>query len=175
MDWQFYCGKFCKSGRNSQAVPCRGRKANAICTVAYGAPSHGSDSSNFGRISGCPVASGSSGCSLRAPGTQVTGDQIWSGYRRRSIELPVGRSVPPRLSRQRPKGCRPGIGVRTRARPSRHPHICGIHRCYFGDTVRQVSRSRSARRGTICVVRKIWIAILEGDRRAPAGLHLRRN
>ena len=65
--------------------------------------------------------------------------------------------------------------VRTRPRPSRHPHICGIHRCYFGDTVRQVSRSRSARRGTICVVRKIWIAILEGDRRAPAGLHLRRN
>ena len=74
-----------------------------------------------------------------------------------------------------PKLCLRGIAVRTRPRSSRHPHICGIPRCYFGDTVRQVSRSRRARRGTICVVRKIWIAILEGDRRAPAGLHLRRN
>ena len=49
-------GNFVRATRNSKAVPCCGRKATAICTVAYGPPSYGSDPLPFGGVAGCPVA-----------------------------------------------------------------------------------------------------------------------
>jgi predicted ATPase len=82
-----------------------GGKAGAICTVAGSPPTHGRDSSYFGRVSDCPVAPRSSDYPLCPRGTQVARDQIWSGYRRCVIGLPVIRPVPPRLPRTRARGC----------------------------------------------------------------------
>ena len=65
----------------------------------------GANSRRIGRVSGCPVAPGSSGCSLRSRGTQVAGNQIWSRYRRRCARLSGIRSIPLRLSRKRAQRC----------------------------------------------------------------------
>ena len=117
-------GNFAKAARGSKAVPCGGGKAAALCTIANGSPSDGSDPLSFRESFGLPVAPGSSGCSLQTGGTQTTGGEIWSGYRRRRIGLSVTRPVPPRLPRKRARRWGRGIEGRTRPRPSRYPLIC---------------------------------------------------
>ena len=50
VDGQFYGGKSRKCTRNSKAFPCCCRKATALCTIAYGSPSYGSEPCLLGEV-----------------------------------------------------------------------------------------------------------------------------
>ena len=101
-----------------------GGKAAALCTIANGSPSDGSDPLSFRRVRSRPSTPGSSSCPLRTGGTQTTGGQIWSRYWCRRAGLSVTRPVPPRLPRKRARRWGRGIEGRTRPRPSRYSLIC---------------------------------------------------
>ena len=96
----FSAGNFARAAEQAKQCLALAEKLGAICAVAGGPPTHGRDSSYFGRVSDCPVAPRSSDYSLCSRGTQVARDQIWSGYRRCVIGLPVIRPVPPGLPRR---------------------------------------------------------------------------